>query len=122
MVEQQVGRKTIEALRRKLQAKEQELRAAISRHAREGRQPDDLGTQDLADQATVCYSKEERFQHGSHNRELLALVQAALRRTEDGDFGLCTSCQAPVEKKRLEVMPWAEYCVGCQQLQEKGLL
>ena len=117
-----MGQKTIEALKRKLQAKESELLAELSRLARDERQPDDLGTQDLADQANTSYSKEERFQLSSHEREVLLQVQSALRRTEEGDYGLCIACNEPVDRKRLDAVPWAAYCVECQELQEKGLL
>ncbi|MGH9660309.1 MAG: TraR/DksA family transcriptional regulator, partial [Bryobacteraceae bacterium] len=56
------------------------------------------------------------------NRTLLALVQAALRRAQNGDFGMCIVCGEPVDPKRLEAVPWAGHCVACQQLVEQGLL
>ena len=83
---------------------------------------DVVGAQDTADQADSCYTKEFLFQQGSNKRHLLVLVQAALRREHAGDFGLCAECQQPVQKKRLEAVPWALHCMNCQELQENGLL
>jgi DnaK suppressor protein len=59
----------------------------------------------------------------SRNRarsEVLARVGAALARL-DGDaeaFGLCTECDEPISEKRLQLMPYVELCVECQQAQD----
>ena len=39
-----------------------------------------------------------------------------------GADSTCTECGEPVEKKRLEAVPWARHCIRCQKLQDKGLL
>jgi len=108
--------------RQRLLAKEKELLTGITRNQMDGRKSGIVGAQDMADQADSCYTKESLFQQSSSARDLLVLVQAALRREEAGGFGLCVECGAPVQKKRLEAVPWARHCVACQELQEKGLL
>jgi len=47
---------------------------------------------------------------------VLARVQAALKRLADTpeEFGLCTECEEPISAKRLELMPYVELCVQCQ--------
>jgi DnaK suppressor protein len=56
----------------------------------------------------------------SRNRnrsDVIVRVVAALSRL-DGDpdsFGLCTECEEPISEKRLELMPYVELCVECQQ-------
>jgi RNA polymerase-binding transcription factor DksA len=45
---------------------------------------------------------------------LLTLVQNALQRLEDGTYGLCLECKKAIPPKRLEALPWAERCVGCE--------
>ena len=115
--------KTVSATyRRQLLEKEQELLTGITRIQMDGRKSDVIGAQDMADQADSCYTKESLFQQSSNARDLLTLVQAALRRDDEGDFGLCVECGEPVQRKRLEAVPWARHCVACQELQEKGLL
>jgi DnaK suppressor protein len=108
--------------RDRLLAKERELLSGILRVQSDGRDATPAGAQDMADQADECYNKESLFQQSSSARDLLVLVQAALRRAEAGDFGLCVECGEPLNKKRLDALPWAHLCVTCQQREEKELL
>jgi DnaK suppressor protein len=117
-----MARKPVVTYRQRLLAKERELLTEIMRNELDGRRAEIEGAQDMADQADSCYTKESLFQQSSNARDLLILVQAALRREEEGAFGLCVECGEPVQKKRLEAVPWARHCVACQELQEKGLL
>jgi DnaK suppressor protein len=41
-------------------------------------------------------------------------VQHALRRMEDGTYGICLACEEPISVKRLHAVPWAELCLSCQ--------
>jgi DnaK suppressor protein len=50
----------------------------------------------------------------------LELVDAALARLDDGTFGACLRCGQPIPDGRLEVLPWAAFCVRCQQLEKDG--
>jgi DnaK suppressor protein len=59
----------------------------------------------------------------SRNRarsEVLARVGGALARLDEGaeSFGLCTECDEPISDKRLQLMPYVELCVECQQAQD----
>ena len=45
----------------------------------------------------------------------LQLVNEALDRIRTGDYGVCLQCEDPIPSKRLHAVPWAKYCVGCQQ-------
>ena len=47
--------------------------------------------------------------------KLLREVQRALRRVEEGTFGICPRCEEPISAKRLDAIPWARYCVTCQE-------
>jgi DnaK suppressor protein len=49
-------------------------------------------------------------------------VENALARLEEGDFGACDECEEKMSKKRLDAIPWARYCVSCQELVESGRL
>ena len=55
-------------------------------------------------------------------RETLLQIEEALRRIDNGAFGSCTSCSKPIGDLRLNAIPWARYCIDCQELEEKGLL
>jgi DnaK suppressor protein len=42
-------------------------------------------------------------------------VEAALARIRSGEFGLCLGCDKSIPARRLQVVPWAAYCVSCQE-------
>jgi DnaK suppressor protein len=46
-------------------------------------------------------------------KTLLAEVQQALVRIENGTYGICSNCGQPIPEKRLEAIPWATLCVAC---------
>ncbi|MGH9720325.1 MAG: TraR/DksA family transcriptional regulator [Bryobacteraceae bacterium] len=105
----------------RLQAKKEELASAIARIEVDGRETKD-DTRDLADLANNTYTKELLYQQGNSERALLLLVQSALQRAGEGSFGECVDCAKPVERKRLEAVPWAVRCVDCQELEDQGAL
>ncbi|MCI0415940.1 TraR/DksA C4-type zinc finger protein [bacterium] len=82
----------------------------------------DDGTQDIADKATMAYNKEFLFSLTDSERDMLQLIDEALIRINTKDFGVCNSCQSEIKVTRLEAVPWARYCLNCQELQEQGLL
>jgi len=45
----------------------------------------------------------------------LRMIEEALDRIEAGDYGVCLGCEEPIPAKRLQAVPWAKYCVTCQQ-------
>ena len=47
--------------------------------------------------------------------KLLREVQAALRRIEHSTYGVCAACEEPISAKRLQAVPWAKFCVQCQE-------
>src|SRR5215813_7272097 len=47
--------------------------------------------------------------------KLLREVEDALRRIERGTYGVCHECDEPISSKRLDAVPWAKYCVKCQE-------
>jgi DnaK suppressor protein len=108
--------------RKQLLAKQEEIRRMVFRSEQDGREADIEITQDLADRAANSYTKEFLFHQSDDNRRILQLIQEALRRAEDGSYGLCVECQQGVQVKRLDAVPWARHCIECQEKQEKGLL
>ena len=58
----------------------------------------------------------------SDRRRLLALqrIEGALKRIEDGEYGMCASCGEDISPQRLEVDPGAILCIECASKAEKG--
>lgn len=58
-----------------------------------------------------------------HQSKSLMRINDALERIEDGEFGICLECEEPISPKRLAAVPWAAYCLHCQEMhdaQESG--
>ena len=49
----------------------------------------------------------------------LSDVDAALRAVTEGVYGACVECGEPISLKRLETIPWASHCIGCQEFIER---
>ncbi len=52
---------------------------------------------------------------------LLREVKAAMARIEDGSYGVCENCEDAIAARRLSAIPWARYCVGCQDGIDNGV-
>ncbi|MCU1326875.1 MAG: transcriptional regulator, TraR/DksA family [Bryobacterales bacterium] len=51
----------------------------------------------------------------TRNWETNALIAAALSRIADGTYGVCVECDEPISEKRLAALPWAKFCIHCQE-------
>lgn len=117
-----MDKRKVEHYKKQLLVKQDEIRRMVVRSDQDGREADLEITQDLADRAANSYTKEFLFHQSDDNRRILQLIEEALRRIEDGSYGLCVECQEEVQSKRLDAVPWARHCIECQEKQEKGLL
>jgi len=50
---------------------------------------------------------------------LLRLIEAALTRMQEGKYGVCAVCGNPITPRRLDALPWTQYCLRCQQARER---
>ena len=83
---------------------------------------DDSETPDPVDLAVRNYSKNVMLAVSENESRQLALIDEALLRVEDDEYGLCQNCEQEINPKRLVAIPWARYCLNCQELVEQGLL
>jgi len=83
---------------------------------------DESETPDPVDLAVRNYSKNVMLAVSENESRQLALVDEALLRVSDEEYGLCQNCENEIQPKRLAAIPWARYCLTCQELVEKGLL
>lgn len=60
-------------------------------------------------------NREVAISNIDRQSKLLKDVQAAILRIADGTFGMCLECDEPIAEKRLKAVPWARYCVSCQE-------
>ena len=83
---------------------------------------DESETPDPVDLAVRNYSKNVMLAVSENESRKLALIDEALQRVEDKEYGECQNCGNPVNQKRLSAIPWARYCLACQELVEQGQL
>ena len=83
---------------------------------------DDAETPDPVDLAVRNYSKNVMLAVSENESKQLTLIDEALVRIGDEEYGVCQNCQKEINPKRLAAIPWARYCLECQELLEKGLL
>lgn len=76
-------------------------------------------TYHMADVATDTYDREFSLGLASNDREALYELDDALKKIEEGTFGICEDCKSPIAKNRLKVIPSARLCVSCQEKREK---
>ncbi len=79
-------------------------------------------TPDPVDLAVRNYSKNVMLAVSENESRQLFLINEALERIADEEYGECQNCEQEINSKRLNAVPWARYCLTCQELQEKGLL
>ena len=83
---------------------------------------DDAETPDPVDLAVRNYSKNVMLAVSENESRQLMLIDQALMRIEDDEYGPCQNCEKQINQKRLAAIPWARFCIDCQELLEKGLL
>jgi DnaK suppressor protein len=78
------------------------------------------------DQAQMSHDEFVSLHKNSLDYVQLRLIEEALDRIHSGDYGVCLACEEPIPAKRLHALPWARYCVSCQEevgvLQERSIL
>lgn len=81
-----------------------------------------LDPNDLADEMDLAaseYIQSFEFRLRGREKSLLAKIDLALRKIEEGTFGTCETCEEPIGKKRLEARPETNLCIRCKEDQER---
>ena len=76
-------------------------------------------TYHMADVATDTYDREFSLGLASNERKIIYELDDALKKLEDGTFGVCEDCKSSISKIRLKAVPYARLCVKCQEKKEK---
>ena len=74
----------------------------------------------MADMASDVHQQDLLLKLASGEREHLLSIEEAIRRVDDGEYGICMGCEKKISKTRLKAMPTASYCRDCQEKEEKG--
>jgi DnaK suppressor protein len=110
-----MDKRQLKNFRSQLESRRQTLQNSAARTEVEGRSMETGTSSDSADRADENYQKEFLFSLSANDRRLVRMVESALLRMDEGDFGQCISCGNVIESKRLQAVPWAAHCLGCQE-------
>lgn len=116
----------IDELRQALEARRVEIQAEIDRMAAElqvvGQRPGagqgGYGNH-LADDGSEVIEAERIQTVSGDIGDVLAQIDAALARMDDGTFGICQRCGKPINPERLEAFPYVAYDIDCQTIIER---
>lgn len=101
----------INRFRDALEAKQAELASILRRR-------DEIAIEkspDAIDEVQRAAERELAIRNLDRESRLLRNVRAALRRIDQGTFGVCARCEEEISPKRLAAVPWAPYCIRCQE-------
>jgi DnaK suppressor protein len=78
----------------------------------------------LADEGTDTMEQEKEFLLATKEGSLLYAIDEALRTLyrEPENYGVCRNCASEISFERLDIVPWAQYCVSCQREMEKKMV
>ncbi|MBD8869228.1 TraR/DksA family transcriptional regulator [Nocardioides donggukensis] len=103
---------TADRLRAELHDQEEEL-AGLMRDAGDG------AGHDQADMGATSFERDHELTVVANARDMLAQIERALGRIEDGSYGICESCGNPIGKMRVMAFPRATLCLSCKQREER---
>ena len=115
----------VDRFRRALESERDRLRHALQAVHHDGSLLDEsgdlaIGSGDhIADSATETYMRELDNGLEENAEHLLAEIEAALGRIDDGTYGLCVNCGKPIGEERLEALPYATLCIDDKRAQER---
>src|SRR5271163_1826995 len=75
---------------------------------------------DALDEVQHAAERELAIRNLDRESNLLRNVRSALRRIEDGSFGVCLHCEEDISPKRLAAVPWTAFCIQCQEVADRN--
>jgi len=75
---------------------------------------------DSADDADAMFDAEMNLSQVINLRDLVDKVDTALARVDNGSYGICAACGKVIDPKRMDAVPYAEYCLEDQAKREQS--
>ena len=75
---------------------------------------------DEFEEIAIAFERDIAVQHLDRESRLLRHILGALGRIENGTFGTCLHCEVEISQKRLTAVPWAPFCLPCQEAADHG--
>jgi len=114
-----LDKKTLQRMKMVLLKEREEIIGEVKQIHESSKEMGQDGIQDIGDEAANIYNKQILLSLSENERIRLQEVDEALDRIANGSYGVCEECGGPIDLKRLEVRPVAQYCVPCKTRLEK---
>jgi DnaK suppressor protein len=75
---------------------------------------------DALDEVQNAAERELAIRNLDRESNLLRNVRAALRRIDEGTFGVCVHCEEEISLKRVNAVPWTPFCISCQEQADRA--
>src|SRR3981081_4067449 len=75
---------------------------------------------DALDEVQHAAERELAIRNLDRESQLLRNVRGALRRLDEGNFGVCLHCEEDISPKRLAAVPWTPFCIQCQEISDRS--
>jgi DnaK suppressor protein len=75
---------------------------------------------DALDEVQHAAERELAIRNLDRESQLLRNVRGALRRIDEGTYGVCAHCEEDISPKRLNAVPWAAFCIACQEMADRS--
>lgn len=75
---------------------------------------------DAADSGSAAFERERAQSLAGHARRIIQQIDDAFRRMDAGTYGICERCGDPIERARLEAIPYATLCLEDKRRDETG--
>ena len=75
---------------------------------------------DALDEVQHAAERELAIRNLDRESHLLRNVRSALRRIDEGTFGVCLHCEEDISPKRLNAVPWTAFCIQCQEQADRN--
>jgi DnaK suppressor protein len=75
---------------------------------------------DALDEVQHAAERELAIRNLDRESHLMRNVRAALRRIDDGSFGVCVHCEEEISPKRVQAVPWTAFCIRCQEMADRS--
>lgn len=109
-----MNQKELNTFKDLLLTKKEAILKSIKNTKEEGKDYTTNEVGDSVDIASNSYEREVLFELTDNERKQLTDIDIALKKIEDKDFGICEDCREKISSERLEAVPTATLCIGCQ--------
>lgn len=116
-----MNEKELKYYKNKLLKEKEKLLKVVRRVQEDSLKSDDSSGDDIVDKSLGSSEREHSYLLASNETDILYWIEEALKKIDNGDYGICERCNTNISHRRLEIKPYAIYCIDCIEDLEKNI-